>query len=140
MAVGLVVGAMHLLDPPHLTQALLYAIFLPPLVFEAAIHLKFDDLRRDLWPILMLVVPGALLSTLVTAAVMILISTDFTRIVTITWPLGILFGAAVAATDPVAVVAIFKQLGAPRRHRLLIESESLLNDGTSIVVFIIIAL
>lgn len=137
VGVGLVLGSLQLLHPPVLTQELLYAIFLPPLVFEAAIHLKFDDLRKNFWVIATLVVPGVVVSTLATAAVMIPVSISFTEIKTISWPLGILFGAAVAATDPVSVVAIFKRLGAPRRLRVLIESESLLNDGTSIVVFIL---
>ena len=137
MAVGLILGSLHLLNPPHLTQELLYAVFLPPLIFEAAIHLKASDMQKDILPITTLVIPGVVLSTLVTAAVMIPVSIHFTQIHTITWPLGILFGAAVAATDPVAVVAIFRQLGVPRRLRVLVESESLLNDGTSIVVFIL---
>lgn len=137
MAVGLGLGSLHLLNPPHLTQELLYAIFLPPLIFEAAIHLKASDMAKDILPISVLVIPGVVLSTLVTAAVMIPVSIHFTQIDTITWPLGILFGAAVAATDPVAVVALFKKLGVPRRLRILLESESLLNDGTSIVVFIL---
>jgi len=135
MAVGLILGSFHILNPPHLTQELLYAIFLPPLVFESAIHLKTSDLQKDILPITTLVVPGVILSTLLTAAVMIVFSSDFVH--KITWPIGILFGAAVAATDPIAVVAIFKKLGIPRRLRLLVESESLLNDGTSIVVFVL---
>ncbi len=137
MAVGLVLGSLHLLNPPHLTQELLYAVFLPPLIFEAAIHIKASDMQKDIPTIATLVIPGVILATLVTAAVMIFVSVHFTQIDTITWPLGILFGAAVAATDPVAVVAIFQRLGIPRRLRILIESESLLNDGTSIVVFIL---
>ena len=137
VAVGLLLGSTHLLHPPRLTQELLYAVFLPPLIFEAAIHLRSSDLLKDLWPIVTLVIPGVVVSTLVTAAVMIPASVHFAQMTSITWPVGILFGAAVAATDPVAVVSIFKRLGAPRRLRLLIESESLLNDGTSIVVFIL---
>ncbi len=137
VAVGLLLGTIHILNPPHLTQELLYAIFLPPLIFEAAIHLSFDELKKDFWPITMLVVPGVIISTLATAAVMITISAVFTQIELFTWPVGILFGAAVAATDPVSVVALFKRLGAPKRLTTLIESESLLNDGTSIVVFIL---
>lgn len=137
MGVGLVLGSMQLLHPPRLTQELLYAIFLPPLIFEAAIHLKLDDLKKDILPISTLVVPGVIASTLVTAAVMIPVSTHFEQMAVVTWPLGILFGAAVAATDPVSVVDAFKKLGAPRRLRILMESESLLNDGTSIVVFIL---
>ena len=137
MAVGLILGSLHLLNPPHLTQELLYAVFLPALIFEAAIHLKAGDMQKDILPITTLVIPGVILSMLITAAVLIWVSVHFTQIDTITWPLGILFGAAVAATDPVAVVAIFQRLGVPRRLRILVESESLLNDGTSIVVFIL---
>jgi len=137
MAVGLILGAMHILNPPHLTQELLYSVFLPPLIFESAIHLKFSEMQKDILPITMLVIPGVVLSTVITAIVMILVSSNFHQIDKITWPLGILFGAAVAATDPIAVVAIFQKLGIPRRLRLLVESESLLNDGTSIVVFVL---
>ena len=137
VAVGLALGALQLLHPPSLTQELLYTVFLPPLIFEAAIHLRASELWRDGWPIATLVFPGVIASTLLTAAVMVPVSMHFTQIDAITWPVGILFGAAVAATDPVAVVSLFNKLGAPRRLRLLIESESLLNDGTSIVVFIL---
>ena len=137
VAVGLALGAFHLLHPPSLTQELLYTVFLPPLIFEAAIHLRASELWRDGWPIATLVIPGVIASTLLTAAVMVPVSIHFAQIDAITWPVGILFGAAVAATDPVAVVSLFNKLGAPRRLRLLIESESLLNDGTSIVVFIL---
>ena len=137
VAVGLVLGTLHLLHPPSLTQELLYAVFLPPLIFEAAIHLRASELWRDSWPIATLVIPGVIASTLLTAAVMVPVSVHFAQVDAITWPVAILFGAAVAATDPVAIVSLFNKLGAPRRLRLLIESESLLNDGTSIVVFII---
>ena len=137
VAVGLLLGALKLLHPPSLTQELLYTVFLPPLIFEAAIHLRASELWRDGWPIATLVIPGVIASTLLTAAVMVPVSIHFTQLDAITWPVAILFGAAVAATDPVAVVSLFNRLGAPRRLRLLIESESLLNDGTSIVVFIL---
>lgn len=50
-------------------------------------------------------------------------------------PLALVFGALISATDPVAVVALFRALGAPKRLALLVEGESLLNDGTAIVVF-----
>ena len=137
MAVGLILGSLHILNPPHLTQELLYSIFLPPLIFESAIHIKASDIQKDLFPVTTLVVPGVILSTLITAAIVIAVSIYFPQIPAISWPLGILFGAAVAATDPVAVVATFRQLGVSRRLRLLVESESLLNDGTSIVVFVL---
>jgi len=136
MAVGLVLGTLNLLEPPHLSKELLYAIFLPPLIYEAAIHIDLEDLRKDFWTIFLLVVPGVILSTLVSAAILVWLS-QIGKLQNIPWSLGILFGAAVAATDPIAVVALFKRLGAPKRLRFLIEGESLLNDGTSIVVFTI---
>lgn len=137
IGVGLLIGAIHIFHPPQLTQELLYAIFLPGLIFEAAVHLKISDLLKDFWTLIALVVPGVILSTFFTAVVFVATSVEFLHDSSITWPVGILFGAAVAATDPVAVVALFRQLGAPRRLRILIEGESLLNDGTSIVIFIL---
>ena len=135
VAIGLVLGNMGLLHPPRLTQEVLYAIFLPGLVFEAAIHLDSRAMMRDIWSITALVVPGVVLSTVVSAAMLVYAGQVFSQIPSVTWPIALLFGAAVAATDPVAVVSTFKQLGAPKRLRMLIESESLLNDGTGIVIF-----
>ncbi|WP_294957033.1 sodium:proton antiporter [Sulfurovum sp.] len=137
MAVGLALGAAQLLHAPKISQEMLYAIFLPGLIFEAAIHLRTSDMAKDFWLIAVFVIPGVIISTVVTAAVLVPASVWFAGIDAFTWPLAILFGAAVAATDPVSVISIFKELGAPRRLRLLIESESLLNDGTSIVVFVL---
>ncbi len=135
VAIGIVLGNMGLLHPPKLTKEVLYAFFLPGLIFEAAIHLDSRAMWRDIWSIVALVVPGVIVSTLVSAAVLVYVGMEFVEIPTVSWPIALLFGAAVAATDPVAVVSIFKELGAPRRLRMLLESESLLNDGTGIVIF-----
>jgi len=103
-------------------------LLVPPLVFEAAFHLRFEDLRHDLGLILLLAVPGVVLTTLLVGWL-------------VSWGTGLalqaalVFGALVSATDPVAVVALFRRLGAPRRLQVLLESESLLNDGTAIVMF-----
>ncbi len=138
VAIGLVLGNIGLLHPPKLTQEVLFAFFLPGLVFEAAVHLDSRAMWRDIWGISALVIPGVILSTLISAWVLVYAGEISSHIPAVTWPVALLFGAAVAATDPVAVVAIFKQLGAPKRLRLLIESESLLNDGTGIVIFAIV--
>ena len=104
------------------------ALLVPPLVFEAAFHIRIEDLRRDFWLIALLAVPGVILTTIMVGGL-------------VSWGTGIpiqaalVFGALVAATDPVAVVALFRQLGAPRRLQVLLEGESLLNDGTAIVMF-----
>lgn len=110
------------------TPQIIMLLLVPPLVFEAAFHLRFDDLRRDFWLIMLLAVPGVVLTTLLVGWL-------------VSWGTGLalqaalVFGALIAATDPVAVVALFRRLGAPRRLQVLLESESLLNDGTAIVMF-----
>ena len=133
---GLIIGYFHIINAPHLSKDLLYYVFLPPLIFQTAIHLKFEDLKRDFPVILTLVIPGVILSTIITAVVFLLIAKEFFN--EVSFEIGLLFGAAVAATDPVAVINTFEKLGVPRRLRFLVDSESLLNDGTSIVIFTLI--
>jgi len=114
--------------PIELTPDLILALFVPPLIFEAAFHLEFGELRRNLRPILILAVAGVLLTTALVGVI-------------VAWGTGLtltsalVFGALIAATDPVAVVALFRALGAPKSLTVLMEGESLLNDGTAIVVF-----
>ncbi len=112
----------------ELAPELILALFVPPLLFEAAFHLRFDELRRGLPDILLLAIPGVVLTTLVVGAL-------------VAWatPLSLgaalVFGALIAATDPVAVVALFRAIGAPKRLAVLVEGESLFNDGTAIVIY-----
>jgi CPA1 family monovalent cation:H+ antiporter len=110
------------------TPDLILAIFVPPLVFEAAFHLDLAQLRENLAPILILAVPGVLLTTLLVGGMTALGAG---------MALGpaIVFGSLIAATDPVAVISLFRALGVPRRLALTVEGESLFNDGTAIVVF-----
>lgn len=110
------------------TPELILAIFVPPLIFEAAFHLDLRLLRDNLMPILVLAVPGVILTTLLVGAV-VAFGTN------LAFGTAAVFGALIAATDPVAVVALFRALGAPRRLAVAIEGESLFNDGTAIVVF-----
>ena len=112
----------------ELTPELVLALFLPPLVFEAAFHLRLDQLRANLTPILALAIPGVLLST---ALVGFLLS----GFGILPLPAALLFGALIAATDPVAVIAVFRAVGAPKQLTVLVEGESLFNDGTAIVIF-----
>ena len=111
-----------------LTPELILALFVPPLVFEAAFHINFTDLQRNLVPILLLTVPGVIVTTLIVGGIVVLGAG-------LSLPVALVFGALISATDPVAVVALFKTLGAPKRLTVLVESESLLNDGTALVVF-----
>jgi CPA1 family monovalent cation:H+ antiporter len=103
-------------------------LFVPPLVFEAAFHIEFDRLRDNLIPILVLAVPGVLLTTLIVGLIV-------TSGVNLPLPIALVFGALISATDPVAVVAMFRSLGAPKQLTTLVEGESLFNDGTAIVLF-----
>jgi CPA1 family monovalent cation:H+ antiporter len=112
----------------ELTPELILALFVPPLVFEAAFQLNVRDLQRNLPGILLLAVPGVLLTTLIVGG-MLAFGTHLSL------PVALLFGALISATDPVAVVALFRTLGVPKQLSVLIEGESLLNDGTAIVIF-----
>lgn len=132
---GLLLGQLHALEPPHLTQELLFAVFLPGLLFEAAFHLDFAHFRRDHALILSLAVPGVIAAILLTAAILVPAAALLPLTDVLTWPHALVFGALIAATDPIAVVGLFRSVGAPHRLAALLEGESLLNDGTSIVFF-----
>ncbi len=135
---GLFLGQLHAFEAPHLTQDLLFAVFLPGLLFEAAFHFDFSLFRRDRSLILTLAVPGVLAGIFLTAAILVPAAAALELADRLTWTHALVFGALVAATDPIAVVGLFRSLGAPRRLAALLEGESLLNDGTSIVFFGII--
>ena len=126
-----VVGLLITFQQPvqiDLTPELILALFVPPLVFEAAFHIEFQRLRENLIPILVLAIPGALLTTVI-VGVIVAVGADLSLTT------ALVFGALISATDPVAVVALFRALGAPESLTVLIEGESLFNDGTAIVVF-----
>ena len=135
MLAGLALGIVHLFDPPPLTKELLYAVFLPGLLFEAAFHLEFRDFWRDRLAITALAVPGVAATIVLTAVILEPIIKTFELGTSFGWSHAVVFGALIAATDPIAVVGMFKTLGAPRRLSILVEGESLLNDGTAIVLF-----
>jgi len=111
-----------------LTHDLIFSVILPPLLFEAAINIHWRELRRDVLPILVLAIAGTIISAaVVTAGLMYWLA----------WPMApaLLFGVLIAATDPVAVIAMFKDNGIGGRLRLLVECESLFNDGVAAVLF-----
>jgi CPA1 family monovalent cation:H+ antiporter len=132
---GLVLGMIHLIEPPHLTRDLLYSFILPGLLFEASFHLDLGDFWKNRLAIPMLAVPGVLASILLTAGILTSLSRALPFMAGFTFTQGLVFGAVIAATDPIAVTGLFRSLGAPHRLRVLVEGESLLNDGTSLVLF-----
>ncbi len=135
---GLLLGTTHVLMPPHLTKELLFAVFLPGLLFEAAFHLDFSRFWRSKVAIVSLAVPGVVASIAVTAALLTPAVGALHFVQDFRFIHGLVFAALLAATDPIAVIAMFKTLGVPTRLGVLIEGESLLNDGTSVVFFGII--
>lgn len=134
---GLILGGFRLIQPLHLTRELLFSVFLPGLLFEAAFHLDFTAFRRHGITALFLAVPGVVAAMFLTGAILVAVSPF--GVVERPWILALVFGALIAATDPIAVVALFRSLGAPARLSALLEGESLLNDGTSVVLFGLIA-
>src|ERR1700676_1077645 len=132
--VGLVLAGMalyffHIHLKWHLSKDLIFSVFLPPLVFEAALFINWQQFKKDLPVIALLATVGVVLAATVTAVGMHY-ALDWD------WGSAIVFGVLIAATDPVSVIATFKESKVPGRLRTLIESESLLNDGTAAVAFV----
>jgi CPA1 family monovalent cation:H+ antiporter len=132
---GLLLGLAHVFHPPHLTKELLFSVFLPGLLFEAAFHIDFEQFWRNRLTIVSLAVPGVIAATALTTVILTPVADALDYVQNFSWRYALVFGALIAATDPIAVVALFRELGAPKRLGILIEGESLLNDGTGIVFF-----
>ena len=126
--VGLGLTIFTTAEPINFPPELILTIFIPPLVFEAAYHINFRDLKKDISLIALLAIPGVILTTFLVGSVV-----SFGA--GINFKVALIFGALIAATDPVSVVAIFRSIGVPKRLQVLLEGESLFNDGTAIVVF-----
>lgn len=110
---------------------LILAVLVPPLLFEATVHISWGRLRRDLAPILLFALVGTLLGAFVVGGLV-------NRFVDgVPWAAAVAFGALISATDPVAVIAFFRSIGVSKRLTILVEGESLFNDGVAFVVFII---
>lgn len=138
VVVGLVVGSLHIVEPPKLTKALLFSLFLPGLIFEAAYNIHADELRRSWRAITVLAGPGLIATILVTGAMVAAAVRALHLQADFSWRDGLVFAALVSATDPIAVVSLFRRLGVSPRLTTLVEAESLFNDGTSIVALTLI--
>ncbi len=129
---GLGVGLLGLLPGIHLNPDLLFALFLPPILFDAGININFDLLKKQWFPIAVFAVLGTIIATFVVGGAVY-------YVVGLPWLAALLFGAIISPTDPISVLAIFKELGADEQLSNLIEAESLFNDGVAVVLFIIIS-
>jgi CPA1 family monovalent cation:H+ antiporter len=128
VVVGLFIGSVKGLEPVELTEHLVLFIFLPALLFEAAFNLDLRHVKK--------VYPGVLiLATLGVAVSIAIIGAGLHFILGMPWLLSLIFGAIVAPTDPVSVVAIMKRLHLDHTISGIVEGESLVNDGTSVVFF-----
>ena len=128
VVVGLGLALLPNTPQVELTPDIILNIFLPVLLFYGAYHLDFSQLRANLTAVSLLAIPGVVVTAgLAGVALHFAAGVD--------WPIAFLFGTIVAATDPVAVLAVFGEVGAPRRLSTIVTAESLFNDGTALVFF-----
>ncbi len=135
---GLVLGATHVFVPPHIKKELLYAVFLPGLVFEAAFHLDAKRFWQNKLAITGLAFPGVLVAIGLTAGLLTPFADALHLAEGFSFRHALVFAAMIVATDPIAVVGLFKSLGAPKRLATIVEGESLVNDGTGVVIFTLV--
>ena len=115
----------------NLSPELILEIFLPPLLFEAAWNLSWRNLKANWFPITLFAIAGVILS-------IVGIALPLERFGGMELPIALLVGAALSATDPVSVIALFKELGASKKLSTLMEGESLFNDGVAVVAFVLL--
>ena len=130
LLIGAAAGALGFGDALEVTPELVLLVILPGLVFEAAYRLRLDEIRRWFTGLLILAMPGVLVSAGIVALVLHLATG-------LRLDLAVIVGAMVSATDPAAVVATFKRLSVSRSLSTIVDGESLLNDGTGLVLFAI---
>src|SRR5438105_5832767 len=126
VVLGLVAASLVPHGAFSVTPELVLLVLLPGLVFEASLGIDLGELRRSFGGIALLAVPGVV----ATAAIVGWVLSAATGL---PLGLGLIVGAMVAATDPVAVITTFRQLGSPRQLTTVVEAESILNDGTAAV-------
>lgn len=134
--VGLVLAGIALSFFPfgprlELSKELIFTVLLPPLIFEATLFIRWRELIYNLPVILVFATGGVVFSALLTIAGMVYLAGW-------AWQSAALFGILIAATDPVSVIATFKEAGVHGRLRLLVEAESLFNDATAAVGFTLV--
>ncbi len=128
---GLIVSPFHVLSNVVLEPHILFTVFLPPLLFESAINLRVKLLIESWKPVAAYAILGTLVSALIVGFLV-------SWLLNIPLAVGLVFGALISPTDPISVIAIFKELGVGKRLSLIMESESLFNDGLAIVLFTIL--
>ena len=150
-AIGLIAGILNragvFQNTSQLSQALdsvaninpdlILYIFLPILIFDAAYELNLHIFKKTLANATLLAVPGLIICMLLTSVLLMALSLFVPGYEQWTWTAALMFGALISATDPVAVVALLHELKTSKRFSTLVDAESLLNDGTGIVCFML---
>ena len=150
-AIGLAAGIMNRMGVFHgmpqfsaaldsvanINPDLILYIFLPILIFDAAYELNLHIFKKTLTNATLLAAPGLIICMILTAGVLMAISFFVPGYEKWTWVSALMFGALISATDPVAVVALLHELKTSKRFSTLVDAESLLNDGTGIVCFML---
>lgn len=129
-------GIFGFLGDMVLTPELLFFIFLPVLIFESGFNMNIRRMIDSSWSIMSLAIVGVVISTVIIAGLLYLLLPLIGF--EIPFILALLFGAVISATDPVAVLSLFKEFGVPRRLGLIFEGESLFNDGTAVALFLVL--
>lgn len=150
-AIGIILGVMNrtgvFQSLPELHDAvssvaninpdLILYLFLPILIFDAAYELNLHIFKKTLANATLLAAPGLIICMLLTGTLMMGVATFIPGFESWTWAFVLMFGALISATDPVAVVALLHELKTSKRFSTLVDAESLLNDGTGIVCFML---
>ena len=150
-AIGIILGVMNrtgvFQSLPELHDAvssvaninpdLILYLFLPILIFDAAYELNLHIFKKTLANATLLAAPGLIICMLLTGTLMMGVATFIPGFESWTWAFALMFGALITATDPVAVVALLHELKTSKRFSTLVDAESLLNDGTGIVCFML---
>lgn len=134
--VGIVVGGLSIAYPDifpafnklELSSGIIMYLILPVLIFDAALNVDSKVLFKNIVPIVILSAIGVLISAFIVGGLLSLT-------LGLSFGAMLLFGALISATDPVAVIALFKELNAPKRLTTIIDGESMVNDATAIVLF-----
>lgn len=132
-AIGqLVVRTQHIPIHADISSDFIYFVLLPVLLFESAFHINFHQFRLQFKTITFIATFGLLVSIFAIAVVL-------SALAGLPFSLAVLFGSIISATDPIAVISLFKHLGAPKRLALVADGESMFNDATGVIAFRIVS-
>jgi CPA1 family monovalent cation:H+ antiporter len=125
---GLVIGLVPGLPSPEIDPDVVFFVFLPPLLYSAAVTASWPELKANAWPIVLLAVGLVLLTIAAVAAVA-------NAVIGIPWAEAFVLGAVLGPTDPVSATAVLDRLGVTGHTKTILEGESLVNDGTGLTAY-----